>query len=151
MADILPTEWPPRPGDVWLDKNGSPWFAVHFSNEELDDDEAEYEEFVPCRVEGCEPHSEHIDDVRRWWGPLTLAYRVPAEQAERDAALDGEPEPDRLRAEVHRLRALVEEALHLRMHGERAPGGTETWPEWDRKAGAAVRGEEPPGEEAGPC
>lgn len=30
--------------------------------------------------------------------------------------------------------ALVREALHLRQYGENAPGGTETWAEWDRKA-----------------
>ena len=80
MADTLPAEWPPRPGDVWLDKNGNAWFAVHFTNEELDDDEAEYEELVPFEADGCEPHSEDPDRVRRWWGPLTLAYRVPDEQ-----------------------------------------------------------------------
>ena len=34
---------------------------------------------------------------------------------------------------------LVEEALHLRMYGERAPGGDETWAEWDRKAEAFLR------------
>jgi hypothetical protein len=34
---------------------------------------------------------------------------------------------------------LLEEALHLRMHGERAPGGNETWREWDRKTEAFLR------------
>ena len=36
-------------------------------------------------------------------------------------------------------RALLEEALHLRMNGERAPGGSETWREWDTKAEAFLR------------
>lgn len=36
-------------------------------------------------------------------------------------------------------RQLLEEALHLRMHGERAPGGDETWAGWDRKAEAYLR------------
>jgi hypothetical protein len=30
--------------------------------------------------------------------------------------------------------SLIEYALHLRMHGENAPGGSENWPEFDRKA-----------------
>jgi hypothetical protein len=34
---------------------------------------------------------------------------------------------------------LLEEALHLRMNGERAPGGNETWREWDRKAEEYLR------------
>src|SRR5258708_2203621 len=34
---------------------------------------------------------------------------------------------------------LLEEALHLRMNGERAPGGTETWATWDRDAEAFMR------------
>lgn len=29
---------------------------------------------------------------------------------------------------------LLEEALHLRMNGERAPGGNETWRDWDMRA-----------------
>jgi hypothetical protein len=28
---------------------------------------------------------------------------------------------------------LLELALHLRMHGENAPGGTETWADWERR------------------
>lgn len=35
--------------------------------------------------------------------------------------------------------ALVQYALHLRMHGERAPGGTETWAEFDRRAEEFLR------------
>jgi hypothetical protein len=34
---------------------------------------------------------------------------------------------------------LLEEALHLRMNGERAPGGTETWHDWERRAEKALR------------
>lgn len=29
---------------------------------------------------------------------------------------------------------LVEEAMHLRMYGENAPGGHETWRDWERHA-----------------
>jgi hypothetical protein len=34
---------------------------------------------------------------------------------------------------------LLEEALHLRMNGERAPGGNETWRDWERRAEKALR------------
>jgi hypothetical protein len=34
---------------------------------------------------------------------------------------------------------LVEEAIHLRMHGERAPGGTENWRDWERAAEVFMR------------
>ena len=34
---------------------------------------------------------------------------------------------------------LLGEALHLRMNGERAPGGNETWAEWNRKAETFLR------------
>lgn len=35
---------------------------------------------------------------------------------------------------------LVEYALHLRMYGENAPGGDETWATWDRAAERWLRG-----------
>ena len=34
---------------------------------------------------------------------------------------------------------LLEEALHLRMNGERAPGGNETWRGWERDAERFLR------------
>lgn len=36
------------------------------------------------------------------------------------------------------MRRLVETALHLRQHGEYAPGGTENWRQWDRDAETAL-------------
>jgi hypothetical protein len=39
---------------------------------------------------------------------------------------------------------LLEEALHLRMNGERAPGGNETWRDWDLRAETFLRGLLPP-------
>src|ERR1700733_12680576 len=36
-------------------------------------------------------------------------------------------------------RRLLEQALFLRMNGERAPGGNETWAEWDRHAEEFLR------------
>ena len=34
---------------------------------------------------------------------------------------------------------LLEEALHLLVNGERAPGGDETWSDWGRKTEAFLR------------
>lgn len=45
-----------------------------------------------------------------------------------------------LRDELIELRALVTYALHLRIHGEMAPGGNETWAEFDRRAEMLLRG-----------
>lgn len=39
---------------------------------------------------------------------------------------------------------LLEEALHLRMNGERAPGGNETWRDWDLRAETFLRSLLPP-------
>lgn len=38
---------------------------------------------------------------------------------------------------------LLKYALHLRMHGERAPGGNETWQQFDRDAEAYLRSPAP--------
>lgn len=46
------------------------------------------------------------------------------------------PTPERALSAVDLLR----QALHLRMNGERAPGGNETWRDWDLKAEAYLRG-----------
>jgi hypothetical protein len=35
---------------------------------------------------------------------------------------------------------LLEEALHLRRNGEHAPGGNETWRDWDERAEKYLRG-----------
>jgi hypothetical protein len=34
---------------------------------------------------------------------------------------------------------LLEEALHLCQNGERAPGGNETWADWERRTEACLR------------
>ena len=36
---------------------------------------------------------------------------------------------------------LLEAAMHLRANGERAPGGSETWQHWERRAEAFLRTE----------
>jgi hypothetical protein len=47
-------------------------------------------------------------------------------------------------AEHARAVMLLREALHLRMNGERAPGGNENWRDWDRKAERFLQGLLPP-------
>ena len=44
-----------------------------------------------------------------------------------------------LAAESATAVTLLGDAMHLRVNGERAPGGNETWPDWDRKAEAFLR------------
>ena len=48
-------------------------------------------------------------------------------------------EVKRLSAERDRFRGLTERAYNLRMHGEHAPGSTDTWQRWDRDAETALR------------
>lgn len=43
--------------------------------------------------------------------------------------------------------SLLHEAMHLRMHGEYAPGGKENWRDWDTRATAYLMGN-PPDREA---
>ena len=50
-------------------------------------------------------------------------------------------------AEIRRLKALLEEALFIRQNGERAPGGSENWRDWDLKAETLLRGLLAPGED----
>jgi len=45
----------------------------------------------------------------------------------------------RYEATVHQLEQLVEQALHLVVNGERAPGGDETWDDWARRAEMHLR------------
>ncbi|OZE35626.1 MULTISPECIES: hypothetical protein [unclassified Rhodococcus (in: high G+C Gram-positive bacteria)] len=42
-------------------------------------------------------------------------------------------------ADVKSVRTVAEYALHLRINGERAPGGNETWAKFDRFAEAVLR------------
>ena len=47
--------------------------------------------------------------------------------------------PPAMRTELAEAVELLEYALHLRMHGERAPGGIETWREFDQRCEAFLR------------
>ena len=59
-----------------------------------------------------------------------LALRQAARRRA-DGAHPGEGKPPAVQ--------LLEEALHLRMNGERAPGGNETWHDWDNRAEVFLR------------
>lgn len=43
-------------------------------------------------------------------------------------------------AERDQAKTLLEYAIHLRQHGERAPGGNETWAEFDQRTDHFLRG-----------
>jgi hypothetical protein len=57
------------------------------------------------------------DSLGAVWTELATRPMSPLGRSERDEAV-----------------GLLEEALHLRMNGERAPGGNETWRDWDLRA-----------------
>jgi hypothetical protein len=55
----------------------------------------------------------------------------------------------RVEGERDRATGLLEYALHLRMHGERAPGGDETWAEFDQRCEHFLRNATSPRPTAG--
>lgn len=73
---------------------------------------------------------------------LSKVYGLPmrdlAEAAGRGSDWEWSSEP-----ELADARGLLEEALHLRMYGENAPGGNETWGDWDKRTEAFLRGAAP--------
>ena len=54
-------------------------------------------------------------------------------QADLEAAVSA------VRAERDSLKEVAEYALHLRMYGERAPGGDETWGKWESMVESRLR------------
>src|SRR5690606_6600575 len=66
---VAPAEWPPRPGDVWLDAEGRAWTALRGRM------------FPVTSTRG-----ESADAALATYGPLTLVHRE-------DARADQEPEP----------------------------------------------------------
>lgn len=49
------------------------------------------------------------------------------------------PPPTCTKAHDETAIRLLEEAFHLRMNGERAPGGNETWQDWDQRCEEFLR------------
>lgn len=76
-------------------------------------------------------------------GPETALSAT--ESAEHGTGVEGEgvSEPNGPTGHTEVL-ALLRQALHLRTHGERAPGGGETWADWDRRAETLLRGVDDP-------
>jgi hypothetical protein len=102
---------------------------------------------------GTIPWTEYLAQYVPWPVQLaayvTLAVWLPfhfwraddkAKQAYRNGRADAVVETAMAKA-LQRPEAvdLVKYALHLRMHGERAPGGDETWGEFDRRAEEFLR------------
>jgi len=106
-----------------------------------------------CRAEGytCGVHAEpwpcHF--VRLVDAVTLLTDALDEVEAERDdlftRASIASGDARYLRAALDRANRLIRYALHLRINGERAPGGDETWAQWDRDADdylrAAIEGE----------
>lgn len=60
-----PAEWPPRPGDLWRDRNGDLWFA--FRDHEIF--------LIPSYPTTASVDGRPPDDVMQKVGPLTLVHR----------------------------------------------------------------------------
>lgn len=74
---VAPAEWPPRPGDLWRDRDGDAWYALL-----VDDDDMADEPYVILRPSRSskDPGLHFQGDNERiitWHGPLTLAHREP--------------------------------------------------------------------------
>lgn len=75
-------------------------------------------------------------------GAVNARFDLPgASQADLTGA---EGERDAIGVKLVEAIRLLEYALHLRQHGERAPGGTETWAEFDQCAETFLRQRQDP-------
>lgn len=84
---FAPAEWPPQPGDVWLDRDGNPWFGCWYCLDPDSPDPA-WVPFVDSDGAAIAVLNQTAGPMgagpeRPEWlvqqrGPLTLAYRKPA-------------------------------------------------------------------------
>jgi hypothetical protein len=92
------------------------------------------------RAESLRRYESHYMSARHWAARNGYRARISRRNNGRMIRVKFEPIPGFIRkpsmAEAVRL---LEYALHLRMHGERAPGGNETWREFDVRAEAFLR------------
>jgi hypothetical protein len=82
---VAPAEWPPRPGDLWKDRDGFLHFAASYSPDYDDAEDSRGIDAEGCRVvllsqhsdESCTPgHDMHRpENVNQRSGPLTLVHR----------------------------------------------------------------------------
>lgn len=89
------------------------------------------------------------DDVDAPGAGVLRERRLPGGDLEPEPDAGREPRPgellhtaDELAAGLSEAESLLRYALHLRMHGERAPGGGETWREFDRRCEMFLRRKE---------
>ena len=92
----------------------------------------EAREGAVCRM--CDPPE------RLAFGALHSHLRDRHPARYRALSVAGRLADGQLQADLDRAIRLLEAALHLRMNGERAPGGSETWQDWDRRAETFLRG-----------
>lgn len=69
IEHVAPSEWPPRTGDVWRDRHGSPWFAVNVT------DTAETDVPEITMVAAHEDYRRTPDKLLQTCGPVTLVHR----------------------------------------------------------------------------
>lgn len=84
VTRVAPADWPPRPGDLWHDRNGCPWFAADI-HDEAETDEENLVLIPVWELSGFAP-----DPVIQKYGPLTLVHREGAEDETECPA--GDPE-----------------------------------------------------------
>lgn len=71
---VAPAEWPPRPGDLWRDQDGTVWFAADVR----DIDETDVPKIVMVY-----PHEDHRlppGKLNQQSGPLALVHREGGEE-----------------------------------------------------------------------
>lgn len=76
---VAPAEWPPRPGDVWRDRDGSPWFAATVIERGGN--------AVVRMLSGLghEPSYQYPATFVQRSGPLTLVHREPEPEGGEDS------------------------------------------------------------------
>ena len=86
---------------------------------------------VRAQVERANQHADEWAATADRWTHRAAENGRRAKAAEADLRA--------LREERDSLKEAVEYALHLRMYGERAPGGDETWGKWESMAESRLR------------
>jgi hypothetical protein len=71
---VAPPEWPPQPGDLWRDRDGSPWFAIDRGDD-------------GCYLVRRDGHHDSAVQIASCYGPMEL------ERREEDTAAQSRPRP----------------------------------------------------------
>lgn len=94
----------------------------------------------PTRAADLAEIAARVHDIQYRVTGQAAARLYPGELRLMGEVTGGEPDAAPKPPEI----ALLEEALHLRMNGEYAPGGNENWHDWDLRAEVFLRGLLPP-------